>query len=395
VNSQKRQRVVCGMSGGVDSSATAALLLEQGYDVIGITLKLWPQDCVNRAEDKCCGPQAVTDARAVCHKLDIPYYLIDEAAEFQKHVIQYFADEYKAGRTPNPCVMCNQNLKFGRLIDRADQLGAEFIATGHFARVVWSAAVPAADLPTGGQSQKLSNQPLSDNAAAGTAALRGAQGRYLLKRGRDLRKDQSYFLFSLRQDQLARAIFPLGEKTKSDTREVARHCQLKTADKEESMEICFVPDNNYGGFLQSANLVQKHRGEITDVHGHVLGHHDGIEFYTIGQRRGLGITTSKPVYVVELDVENNRVVVGDESALDRDEFTATNCNWHPFDKLTQPIEVTAKIRYNHPGTPATVTPLENNSVRVKLHTPQRAVTPGQAAVFYQEDLVVGGGWIAR
>ncbi|HVU27235.1 MAG TPA: tRNA 2-thiouridine(34) synthase MnmA [Verrucomicrobiae bacterium] len=359
MNSQKRQRVVCGMSGGVDSSATAALLLEQGYDVIGITLKLWPQDCVNRAEDKCCGPQAVTDARSVCDKLGVPYYLIDEAAEFQKHVIQYFADEYKAGRTPNPCVMCNQNLKFGRLIDRADQLGADFIATGHFARIEKNGS------------------------------------RHLLKRGRDLRKDQSYFLFSLRQDQLARAMFPLGEKTKSDTREVARHCRLKTADKEESMEICFVPDNNYGGFLQQANLVQKHRGEIVDTRGQILGHHDGIEFYTIGQRKGLGITTPKPVYVVELDVENNRVVVGDETMLDHDEFTATNCNWVPFDKLTESIQVTTKIRYNHPGTSATITPLENNSVRVKLNSPQRAITPGQAAVFYQDDLVVGGGWIAR
>jgi tRNA-specific 2-thiouridylase len=361
VNSTKRQRVVCGMSGGVDSSATAALLQEQGYDVIGITLKLWPQDCVNRAEDKCCGPQAVTDARSVCDRLGVPYYLIDEAAEFQKHVIQYFADEYKAGRTPNPCVMCNQNLKFGRLIDRADQLGADFIATGHFARI--------------------------EKSADGT--------RYLLKRGRDLRKDQSYFLFSLRQDQLARAIFPLGEKTKSDTRAVARHCNLKTADKEESMEICFVPDNNYGGFLQQANLVQKHRGEIVNMQGHVLGHHDGIEFYTIGQRRGLGITTPQPVYVIELDVENNRVVVGDDTALDRDEFTATNCNWIPFDKLTEPIEVTAKIRYNHSGTPATVVPGEHGAVKVKLHSPQRAITPGQAAVFYQGDLVMGGGWIAR
>ena len=384
------------MSGGVDSSATAALLLEQGYEVIGITLKLWPQDCVNRAEDKCCGPQAVTDARAVCHKLDIPYYLIDEAAEFQKHVIQYFADEYKAGRTPNPCVMCNQNLKFGRLIDRADQLGADFIATGHFARIERAAGAPST-----GSASSVGIQAL---ACAGDTLKRelqraepvlGAPGRHLLKRGRDLKKDQSYFLFSLRQDQLARAIFPLGEKTKSDTRAVARHCQLKTADKEESMEICFVPDNNYGGFLQQANLVQKHRGEITDVHGHVLGHHDGIEFYTIGQRKGLGISTPKPIYVVELDAETNRVVVGDESALDRDEFAATNCNWHPFDKLTEPIEVTAKIRYNHPGTPATVTPTGNGSVKVKLHSAQRAITPGQAAVFYQDDLVVGGGWIVK
>jgi tRNA-specific 2-thiouridylase len=383
VIAQKRQRVVCGMSGGVDSSATAALLIEQGYEVIGITLKLWPQDCVNRAEDKCCGPQAVTDARAVCHKLDIPYYLIDEATEFQKHVIQYFADEYKAGRTPNPCVMCNQNLKFGRLIDRADQLGADYIATGHFARVERAVGAPSTVSAS------------SENPRQRAEPVLGAPGRYLLKRGRDSRKDQSYFLFSLRQDQLARAIFPLGEKTKSDTREVARHCNLKTADKEESMEICFVPDNNYGGFLQQANLVQKHRGEITDVHGHMLGHHDGIEFYTIGQRKGLGITTQKPVYVVELDAENNRVVVGDESALDHDEFTAERCNWHPFDNLTEPIEVTAKIRYNHPGAPATVTPLENNRVKVKLHSPARAITPGQAAVFYQDDLVVGGGWITK
>ena len=234
----------------------------------------------------------------VCHKLGIPYYLIDEAAEFQKQVIQYFADEYKAGRTPNPCVMCNQNLKFGRLISRADQLGAEYIATGHFARVEESRGRRAAFCSS------------ADAIRARTRAISCSPcGR----------------------TNSPRAMFPLGEKTKSDTREVARQCQLKTADKEESMEICFVPDNDYGGFLQSANLVQKHRGEIVDLHGHVLGHHEGIEFYTIGQRKGLGITTPKPVYVVELDAETNRVVVGDDSALDRDEFVAERCNWHPFD----------------------------------------------------------------
>jgi tRNA-specific 2-thiouridylase len=364
------------MSGGVDSSATAALLLEQGYDVVGITLKLWPQDCVSRAEDKCCGPQAVTDARAVCHKLGIPYYLIDEAEEFQKHVIQYFAAEYKAGRTPNPCVMCNQNLKFGRLIDRADQLGAQFIATGHFARI---------------------ERPLTPSLSSsdGERVAKPGEGRYLLKRGRDLKKDQSYFLFSLRQDQLSRAMFPLGEKTKSDTREVARHCDLKTADKEESMEICFVPDNDYGKFLQQAQLGRKHRGEIVDAQGRVLGHHDGIEFYTIGQRRGLGIASAQPLYVIELDAANNRVVVGDEKTLARDEFTVDRCNWVPFDAPPASLEVTAKIRYNHPGTPATITPVTDGKAKVKLHTPQRAITPGQAAVFYQEDLVVGGGWITR
>jgi tRNA-specific 2-thiouridylase len=361
VNSSKHQRVVCGMSGGVDSSATAALLLEQGYDVVGITLKLWPQDCVNRAEDKCCGPQAVADARSVCDRLGIPYYLIDEAADFQKHVIQYFADEYKAGRTPNPCVMCNQNLKFGRLIDRANQLGADYIATGHFARI--------------------------EKDAVGS--------RHLLKRGRDLKKDQSYFLFSLRQDQLARALFPLGEKTKSDTREVARHCRLKTADKEESMEICFVPDNDYGKFLQQAKLAQKHRGEIVDMNHRVLGHHDGIEFYTIGQRKGLGLSSPRPLYVIELDADSNRVVVGDESALDRDEFVVDRCNWIPFDQPDGQMEAMVKIRYNHPGTMATVKPEGGGKARVKLHVPQRAITPGQATVFYQDDLVLGGGWITR
>jgi tRNA-specific 2-thiouridylase len=347
------------MSGGVDSSATAALLLDQGYDVVGVTLKLWPQDCVSRAEDKCCGPQAVSDARAVCDKLGIPFYLIDEAQEFQSRVILYFADEYKAGRTPNPCVMCNQHLKFGSLIERADRLGAALIATGHFAR--------------------LEKDPDT--------------GRTLLRRGRDERKDQSYFLFSLRQEQLSRALFPLGEMTKSDTRDTARHCGLKTADKEESMEICFVPDNDYGGFLRKADLVQPHRGEIVDEQGRVLGHHDGIEFYTIGQRKGLGLSSPVPLYVLELDPVTNRVVVGNGSTLDREEFTVNQCNWIPFESPPASFEVTAKIRYNHPGTPAIVFPDAQGKARVKLSTPQRAITPGQAAVFYQGDLVVGGGWI--
>jgi tRNA-specific 2-thiouridylase len=354
--------VVVGMSGGVDSSAAAALLLQQGYDVIGITLKLWPQDCLARAEDKCCGPQAVADARGVCHRLGIPFYLVDEAAEFRQQVIEYFAAEYRAGRTPNPCVLCNEKLKFGTLLSRARKLGADFVATGHYARVEH-------DAPT---------------------------ARFLLKRGRDLRKDQSYFLFSLRQDQLAHSLFPLGELTKTDTRAVARDRQLKTAEKEESMEICFVPDNDYGRFLQQAKLVAPHRGEIVDPAGRVLGHHEGIEFYTIGQRKGLGIAAPKPLYVLELDPTQNRVVVGDDdSALQRDAFTVQRCNWIPFDVPAGELEVTAKIRYHHAGTPATVTPQAGRAAQVRLHAPQRAITPGQACVFYQDDLVVGGGWIAR
>jgi tRNA-specific 2-thiouridylase len=356
--------VLVGMSGGVDSSATAALLQSQGFDVVGVTLKLWPQDCVNRAEDKCCGPQAVMDARSVCAQLGVPYYLVDESGLFQQKVIEYFAAEYKAGRTPNPCVMCNQHLKFGVLLDRARQLGCDFIATGHFARLERDAT----------------------------------SGRVLLRKGRDPRKDQSYFLFSLRQDQLARAMFPLGEKTKADTRDVARACSLRTADKEESMEICFVPDNDYGKFLQEAKLAAKHRGDLVDTTGRKLGEHDGIEFYTVGQRKGLGISSKDPLYVVELDAANNRVVVGDSSQLDRDTFTLANCNWIAWETPPASFECVAKIRYNHPGTPATVTPGPNGIATVKLHTPARAVTPGQACVVYggeEGDLVLGGGWIGR
>jgi tRNA-specific 2-thiouridylase len=357
----KKIRVIVGMSGGVDSSAAAALLLEQGFDVVGITLKLWPQDCVARAEDKCCGPQAVTDARSVCHKLGIPHYLVDEAEAFQKQVIGYFAGEYKAGRTPNPCVLCNEKLKFGALLDRARQLGAEFIATGHFARV--------------------------EKSADGR--------RTLLKKGRDPRKDQSYFLFSLRQHQLARSLFPLGDKTKGDTRQAARDRQLKTADKKESMEICFVPDNDYGKFLETAKLAQRHAGEIVNLQGQVLGHHEGIEFYTIGQRKGLGLSSPKPLYVIELDGVNNRVVVGDDGALDRAEFTVERCNWISFDEPPGEMSVSAKIRYNHPGTPALVRPQPGGGATVRLLTAQRAIAPGQACVFYDGDLVLGGGWIAR
>jgi tRNA-specific 2-thiouridylase len=357
---QKRTRVIVGMSGGVDSSSAAALLVEQGYDVVGVTLRLWKDDCQSGAQDlfKCCGARAAADVRAVCDHLGIPFHLIDAGETFQAEVISRFASEYRAGRTPNPCILCNEHLKFGTLLRHADQFGAQYVATGHYAR------------------------------------LEHDGGRTLLQRGRDPRRDQSYFLFSLRQDQLARALFPVGNQTKNDTREAALQRNLKTAGKKGSMEICFVPDNDYRRFLRQGNLVQPHSGEIVDVHGRVLGRHEGIEFYTIGQRRGLRISSPKPLYVIELDAAANRVVVGDDSALDRDSFEVQRCNWILFDQPPGPMDATVKIRYNHPGTPATVVPCAHGQARVKLHTPQRAITPGQAAVFYQDDLVLGGGWIA-
>jgi len=358
---EKKKRVVIGLSGGVDSSAAAALLLEQGYEVIGITLKMWGQDCVNRSEDKCCGPQAVMDARAICARLSIPYYVIDDSERFKKEVIEYFASEYKLGRTPNPCVVCNEKIKFGTLINSALQLGAEFVATGHYARVEHS--------------------PQS--------------GRYLLKRGSDSKKDQSYFLFSLRQEQLARVVFPLGDLTKEKSRELASKYNLKTARKQESQEICFVPDGDYARFLSKSGLTTEQKGEIVDLSGKVLGYHQGVHLFTIGQRKGIKIPAPKPYYVVDIDVENNRIIVGDQQDLVSDRLKVERCNWIMFENPPPKLEVIAKIRYNHPGAPATVIPQQDGTAEVRFHTPQRAITPGQACVFFIDDLVVGGGWIAR
>lgn len=361
MNGSLKPRVVVGISGGVDSSTAAALLLQQGYEVIGVTLKLWPQECTARAEDKCCGPEAVMDARRVCAELGIKHYLINEVEHFRRHVIQYFAAEYQAGRTPNPCVMCNQHTKFGTLLRCARQLEAAYIATGHYARV--------------------ETHPSS--------------GRTLLLRGCDPRKDQSYFLFSLSQEFLARTLLPLGGLTKPQTREAARARRLKTADKKESMEICFVPGNDYGAFLRDSGLVRPHRGEIVDLAGRVLGYHEGIEFYTIGQRRGLRLSAARPLYVVDLDPATNRVIVGQADALVCAEFLVERCNWIAFEQPAGPFQAVARIRYNHPGTLAAVTPVSNGRCRVTLRHPQRAVTPGQACVFYDGDLVLGGGWISR
>ena len=361
--SGKKQRVLLGMSGGVDSSVAGYLLREQGYEVIGVTMKVWPQDCISRAEDKCCGPQAIADARGVAYSLGIPHYVVDEADQFERLVIDYFSSEYQAGRTPNPCVMCNEKLKFGNLWSKAAVLGCDYIATGHY------------------------------------AVIEHHGDRAVLRKGIDLRKDQSYFLFSLRQPQLQRALTPLGTMRKPQIREIAHSLGLKVADKTDSQEICFVPGNDYKAFLRShLGENEFHRGEIYDLNGNFVGEHDGLELFTIGQRKGLPGGSLLPRYVVDLDPETNRVIVGDADDLICDEFEIDRVTWHPVAAGTdrsRPFDATVKIRYNHPGALASVTPLEPNRACIRLQEPQRAVTPGQAAVFYDRDVVLGGGWICR
>src|SRR5213082_2326421 len=313
----EKSRVLLGMSGGVDSSVAGYLLREQGYDVIGVTMKVWPQDCISGAEDKCCGPQAVADARAVAHSLGIPHYVVDEADKFERMVIDYFTIEHQ-------------------------------------------------------------------------------EDRAVLRKGADPRKDQSYFLFSLRQPQLRRALTPLGAMCKPEIRKIAHSLGLKVADKIDSQEICFVPGNDYKAFLRSHLGENKfHRGKIYDVDGNFVAEHEGIELFTIGQRKGLPGGSARPRYVVDLYPETNCVIVGDMDDLVVDEFEVDRINWIVPKNATEDIDLTVKIRYNHPGTSATVTPLKHNRARIHLHEPQRAVTPGQAAVLYDGDLVIGGGWICR
>ena len=379
------------MSGGVDSSVAAYLLKKQGYDVIGLTFRGWPQDCRSIEEDKCCGPQAVADARMVAHSLDIPYYVIDEIETFQREVMDYFAAEYQRGRTPNPCVICNEKVKFGSLLRKARGLGAEMIATGHYARIT---KISQAGTPVPPEIQ------FQGNGGTGVSPVQfngnGQPGRlshYQLRRARDERKDQTYFLFTLNQDQLARAMFPLGELTKAEVRAIAKEIGLKTYGKEESQEVCFVPENDYRKFLRESAGVTDRQGPIVSKSGQVLGQHAGIHNFTIGQREGLNLGgLPRPLYVLELDPATNRVIVGEAEELLRDSFDVENCVWHS-DPPTEPVEVTVKPRHQHPGARAFVEALAGNRARVCLPEPQRAITPGQAAVFYRNDSVIGGGWI--
>jgi tRNA-specific 2-thiouridylase len=340
------KKIVVAMSGGVDSSVAAALLKEEGHDVIGITMQIWP----GGKESSCCSLSAVEDARRVANKLGIPYYVLNFKKIFKKKVMDYFISEYECGRTPNPCVKCNQHIKFDALLEKAKALGADFLATGHYAKI-----------------EKIA-------------------GRYILKKGIDPKKDQSYFLHSLNQEALSRTIFPLGDLTKQEVRKIAKKLKLKVADKEESQEICFVEDNF--GKLMSAK-----EGKIVDIEGKVLGKHKGYQLYTIGQRRGLGLSRKNPAYVLKIDPKTNTITVGDRGDVYGDDLIAGDLNWISVNKIDTPIKVKAKIRYNSPESEAEILPLSKEKIKVMFKNPQFAITPGQSVVFYDGDAVVGGGII--
>ena len=358
-----KESVVVAMSGGVGSSVTAYLLREEGYEVIGMTLKTWPKELCDTVPkgQTCCSTRDIEDARAVADLLGIPFYVVEASEPFKANVMDYFVESYTHGLTPNPCVVCNRKIKSGILLEKAQALGIDRLATGHYASVVWD------------ESRK----------------------RYAVSKAVDPDKDQSYVLFQLTQEQLSRLTLPMGKLTKAQVRELAHRAGLPVADKPESMELCFIPDGDTKGFLRARAPQAFVPGEIVDRTGTVLGTHQGIAAYTVGQRKGLGIAHPKPLYVLQVDPAANRVVVGEEEELAAHFCRVKEIHWMAIATLTKAIEATVKVRYRSDPLPARLVP-DADGIRVEFHQPvQGGVSPGQAAVFYDGAIVLGGGWIAR
>lgn len=353
-----KKKVLLGMSGGVDSSVAALLLRDSGYDVTGVTLKLRPDRLMQEPRDGgCCSLDDIEDARRVCYKLGIDHLVFNFTEIFEKQVIDYFVSSYFAGRTPNPCIACNRHVKFDALLRRALELGFDYVATGHYAQI-----------------------------------FQNEDGRYLLRRS-DAAKDQSYVLYNLTQFQLAHTLLPVGNCEKDRIRQMAREAELPVAHKPDSQDICFIDNGDYAGFLREYTGKDTPPGDFVDAEGQILGQHRGISRYTIGQRKGLGMAFGQPMYVIGIDPEQNRIVLGPEGSQYRRSLFAEDLNWISVPELVAPMEVTAKVRYQSSPAKALLTPCPDGRVRVEFETPQRSVTPGQAVVFYDGDLVVGGGTI--
>ena len=346
-------RVAIAMSGGVDSSVAAALLKEAGHDVFGMTMRIIPS-----GNDS---TQAEIDAANVAQQIGIPHHVEDFRHIFARQIIDYFCREYHGGRTPNPCILCNKYIKFGILMEKALKMGAEFLATGHYARIE------------------------KDNNTE----------RYILKKGQDRKKDQSYFLCQLKQEQLRHVLYPIGNLTKDEVRKIAAELGLSSASRPESQEICFIPDNDHARFLEEYTPQAARPGPILNEQGKTLGQHQGIMSYTIGQRKGLQIAAEEPLYVTAIEPDQNAVIVGTREQTYGKEMVAGELNWIAMPALDRPIKVKARVRYRHPEAEATVIPQENNIVYIKFAEPQMAITPGQAVVFYDDDTVIGGGTIIR